>query len=100
VLVFAIRSPQIHAWRLPRNGWLLASAIASAALVAAVVYLPVAHEPFQTVSLGLGPAAVVVGLALAPFVLVELAKALARAPRANTEVAPLETGAQREEVPR
>ena len=100
VLVFAIRSPQVHAWRLPRNGWLLASAIASAALVAAVVYLPLAQEPFQTVSLGLGPAAVVVGLALAPFVLVELAKALARAPRANTEVAPLETGARREAVPR
>jgi calcium-translocating P-type ATPase len=75
-LVFAIRSPETHAWRLPRNGWLLVSVVASAALVAAVIYLPVAHEPFQTVSLGLGATAVVVALGLAPFALVELAKAL------------------------
>ena len=81
-LVFAIRSPRTHAWRLPRNRWLLVSVIASAALVAAVVYLPFAHAAFRTSSLGLGAAVAVVALALVPFGLVELAKALLPQPQA------------------
>jgi calcium-translocating P-type ATPase len=75
-LVFAIRSPQTHAWRLARNGWLVASVLASAALVAAVIYVPILHEAFQTVSLGWSEATAVVALGLVPFALVELAKAL------------------------
>ncbi len=75
-LVFAIRSPRTPAWRLPRNGWLVASVAASTALVAAVIYVPVLHEAFRTVSLGWGEAVTVVALGLAPFALVELAKAL------------------------
>jgi P-type Ca2+ transporter type 2C len=81
-LAFAIRSPRTHAWRLPRNRWLLASAASSAALVAAVVYVPFAHGAFGTVSLGPGPALAVVALALAPFAVIELAKAVVRYPPA------------------
>ncbi len=77
-LVFAIRSPHAHAWQLPRNRWLLWSTIGSAALVAAVVYLPLAHEPFATVSLGLREALVVAALAVAPLIAVETGKALVR----------------------
>jgi P-type Ca2+ transporter type 2C len=75
-LVFAIRSPRTQAWRLPRNSWLLGSVAGSTALVAGAVYLPFAHEPFATTSLGVGPAAAVVALALAPFAVVELWKKL------------------------
>jgi Ca2+-transporting ATPase len=75
-LVFALRSPRTHAWRLPRNGWLVASVLASAAIVAAVIHLPVAHEAFRTVALDWRETLTVVVLGLTPFVLVELAKAL------------------------
>jgi magnesium-transporting ATPase (P-type) len=76
-LVFAIRSRREQAWRLPRNGGLIAGVLASAALVVAVVYVPAAHEPFRTVALDPVLAALVAVLAFAPFLVVELAKALA-----------------------
>jgi P-type Ca2+ transporter type 2C len=77
-LVFALRSPQAHAWQLPRNDWLVASAVASAAVVAAVIYLPAAHGLFASVALGASETLVVLGLALVPLALAEAAKALAR----------------------
>jgi P-type Ca2+ transporter type 2C len=85
-LVFAIRSPHANAWRLPKNVWLAWSAAGSAALVAAVVYLPPAHEPFATVSLGLYETIVTVALALVPLVAVESGKVLlghARSPSSS-----------------
>jgi calcium-translocating P-type ATPase len=76
VLVFAIRSPHTHAWRLPRNLWLTWSTLASAALVAAAVYVPVAHEPLSTHALGPREALVALVLAVIPFAGAEAAKAL------------------------
>ena len=91
-LVFGIRSPQAHAWQLPRNRWLLWSTIGSAALVAAVVYLPLAHEPFATVSLGLREALVVAVLSVAPLIAVETGKTLVRrTSRRTQEVEPTRT---------
>jgi Ca2+-transporting ATPase len=80
-LVFAMRSPRVAAWRLPRNAWLLWSTIGSATLVAAAIYIPALHGPLATHSLDVAQAAVAAGLALVPFVLAEAAKALARATR-------------------
>lgn len=77
-LVFTLRSPQAHAWQLPRNAWLIASAAASAAVVAAVVYVPAGHDLFTTVALGPSEALTVLGLALVPLVIAELAKGVAR----------------------
>jgi P-type Ca2+ transporter type 2C len=75
-LVFTIRSPHLHAWQLPLNRWLLWSAAGSAALVAAVIYLPLAHGPFATVSLSGPEASVTVVLAFVPLMLLELCKGL------------------------
>ena len=80
VVVFSIRSPTLPAWQLPSNPWLLAAVGASAVFLAACVYLPVAHEPFATVSLGLWPSLTAVGLAVLPALLVDAGK-LARADR-------------------
>ena len=88
LIVFSIRSPTMTAWRLPPNPWLLASVAASAAFLAAAVYLPQAHEPFATVSLGFWPASTAVGLAALPALLVEIAK-LAAARRAGVEASTL-----------
>ncbi len=78
VLVFALRSAIEPAWRLPRNPWLSASVLVSALLVAALVYMPVAHEAFKTVPLAAWLAATVCVLALVPFAGVELGKAVRR----------------------
>jgi calcium-translocating P-type ATPase len=75
-LVFAIRSPQVQAWQLARNAWLFWSAVGSATLVGAVVYLPWAHGAFATHSLGAFEAIVSAALALVPLVVVEVGKAL------------------------
>jgi Ca2+-transporting ATPase len=77
-LVFALRSPRVAAWHLPANRWLVASVAGSAAIVALAVYLPLAAGPVETVALGASEATVVALLALAPLVVVEAAKALAR----------------------
>jgi Ca2+-transporting ATPase len=81
-LVFGIRSTTSAAWRLPANTWLTTSVLGSAALVAAVLYVPFAHEPFATASLGFREVIVVVALALAPLAFIEVLKALRRRPRA------------------
>jgi len=73
-LVFAMRSAKVPAWRLPANRWLNVSVAGSVALVVAAVYLPAAHRPLATTSLGLAPALVASTLALAPLALVELVK--------------------------
>jgi Ca2+-transporting ATPase len=78
LIVFSIRSPTVPAWLLAPNRWLIASVAASTAFLAAAVYLPAAHEPFATVSLGLWPAAVAVGLAALPSLLVESGKLVVR----------------------
>jgi P-type Ca2+ transporter type 2C len=84
LIVFSIRSPTIAAWQLPPNNWLYASVIASTAFLATAIYLPLAHEPFATVSLGLWPAITAIALAAAPPVLVELVKLRTRRGRNAT----------------
>jgi len=86
LVVFSIRSPTLTAWRLPPNPWLLASVAASAAFLAAAVYLPQAHEPFATVSLGIWPALTAVVLAALPTLIVEITK-LAAARRETSKPA-------------
>jgi Ca2+-transporting ATPase len=78
VLVFSCRSPRDAAWRLPRNGYLLASVAASVAVVALAVYLPVLQQPLGTTSLELGEAALVLALALVPAAFAEAGKAVLR----------------------
>jgi Ca2+-transporting ATPase len=77
-LVFATRSPLEPAWRAPWNPYLAAGVAVSLVVVGAVVFLPALHEPLGTVSLGHSDIGVVLALAIAPFVLVEVSKALAR----------------------
>ncbi len=62
----------------PRNLWLNASVLASAALLAAIVYLPGARSAFAAEQLDATAAAVVLALALVPLGVVELAKAYRR----------------------
>jgi calcium-translocating P-type ATPase len=73
-LVFAVRGRQSLAWRAPRNRWLGLSVAGSVVLVAGIVYLPWAHEPFATRSLQPVQLAVCVALALLPFAAIESAK--------------------------
>jgi Ca2+-transporting ATPase len=75
-LVFAMRAPQTHFWRLPLNRWLVGSVAASAAVVAAVIYVPAAHDAVATVPLTLPQALVSGTLALVPVAVVEAAKAV------------------------
>ena len=77
-LVYGMRSASVAAWQAPRNLWLNASVLASAALVAAVVYLPGARSAFAAEQLDATAAAVVLALALVPLGVVELAKAYRR----------------------
>jgi Ca2+-transporting ATPase len=78
LFVYSIRSPRAAAWRCPRNRVLDASVLASAGLLALVVYLPLLREPFGTVALGPAELAVAGPLAALPFVLVEAVKAFRR----------------------
>ncbi len=52
--------------------------VASLAVLAAIVYLPWAHEPFGTVALTAREVGLVIALALVPAVAAELAKAVGR----------------------
>jgi Ca2+-transporting ATPase len=102
-LVFAMRSPSLPAWRLPPNRSLSWSVIGSVAVVAGAVYLPAAHEPLATTALGPREALIVLGLAVAPFALVEILKAVRRRrlTRVQTPAALRSTPALRElEQPR
>jgi magnesium-transporting ATPase (P-type) len=78
VLVFAIRTPTLPAWRAGRNPWLFVGVAASVVVVAASVYVPPLREACKTVSLGVGDALAVLALSLCPFVAVEAAKAARR----------------------
>jgi Ca2+-transporting ATPase len=86
-LVYGMRSNSAAAWQAPRNSWLDASVLSSAALVVAVVYVPGAGSAFAATPLGVGPAAVVLALALVPLVAIELLKAYRRS-RGPTGSAP------------
>jgi Ca2+-transporting ATPase len=77
-LVFSCRSVRLPSWRLPPNRFLHWAVLASLLVVAALVYLPFLQEPMGTVSLTLSEVALVVGLALAPALLTEAAKAVGR----------------------
>jgi calcium-translocating P-type ATPase len=78
LFVFSTRSPHAPAWRGPRNPMLVVSVVLSAALVALVVYLTPVQGAFGTVSLGARELALVLGLAVLPSALVELAKSVRR----------------------
>jgi Ca2+-transporting ATPase len=75
---FACRSELAPAWQLARNGHLAAAVLASAGIVAAIVYVPWLQAPFATTALGWDELALVVALAIVPAAGVELAKAIAR----------------------
>ena len=77
-LVFAVRSPIRPAWKAPRNPYLVASVLLSAALVGVAVYLPVLNEPLGTVPLDSSELGLAALLALVPFVCVEAGKAFFR----------------------
>jgi hypothetical protein len=77
--VYAMRSVEAPAWRAPRNAQLAGGVALSALAVVRLVYLPVLREPFGTVSLGPAALGVVLGFALAPLAIVELAKTVRRA---------------------
>ncbi len=78
VLVFSMRSEALPAWRAPRNRYLAASVVLSAAVVALAIYLPVLHEPLGTTALPAGEAVIVALLALVPAAGAELAKRAVR----------------------
>ena len=78
VLVFSIRSGAAAFHRASRNNGLLAAVGASLAVVVLVVYVPALRDPFGTVPLGVGAAAVVAALALAPALVAESLKAWSR----------------------
>ncbi|MGE5273597.1 MAG: cation-translocating P-type ATPase [Verrucomicrobiota bacterium] len=77
-LVYGMRSTTAAAWQAPRNRWLDASVLASAAVVAVAVYLPGLRSAFAAVPLDPAAAAIVLALALVPLVAVELYKAYRR----------------------
>jgi P-type Ca2+ transporter type 2C len=76
VFVFSIRILGAPPWRAPRNRALVASVVASAAVLFAVVYVPGLRPIFGTEALGPAELAVVTLLALVPTALVEAVKAL------------------------
>jgi magnesium-transporting ATPase (P-type) len=77
-LVWSIRSPLQPAWRGPRNAPLVASVLLSAAIVAAVVYVPQVADACGTVALAPVELAVVLALSFVPAAVVEVAKAIRR----------------------
>jgi P-type Ca2+ transporter type 2C len=78
VLVWSIRSSRAPAWRGERNRVLAASVAASAAIVAAVLYVPALAELTGTVALEVPELALVLALSLVPAAAIELGKALRR----------------------
>jgi Ca2+-transporting ATPase len=77
-LVFALRSPIRPFWEAPRNRYLLASVVLSAALVVLAVYVPGLNGPLSTVPLDEMQATIVLALSAVPFVVVELGKGVFR----------------------
>ncbi|MGZ8696953.1 MAG: cation-translocating P-type ATPase [Gaiellaceae bacterium] len=92
VFVFSIRSTDAPAWRGPRNNALVASVLASAALLILMIYLSPLQAPFGTEALAGTELAVVAALALLPTALVEAVKARRRRNKptlvAGSEVTP------------
>jgi Ca2+-transporting ATPase len=82
-LVFGCRSAVDPAWRAPRNSALVGGVLASAAFVAATVYLPALQRAAGTASLSAPDLAVVAILSLAPLALLEGMKAARRALRSS-----------------
>ncbi len=78
LVVFAVRSPLEAAWKGHWNPYLFAGVGASILLLAFTIYLPALHEPFGTVALDAQQLAIVSALALVPFAVVEIVKALLR----------------------
>ena len=77
-LVFSCRSVLLPSWRLPPNRHLRVAVAFSLAVVVALVYAPFLQEPMGTVALSFREAVLVVGLALVPVVLTEVAKGVGR----------------------
>lgn len=79
--VFSCRSPDVAAWRGPRNVWLAGSVAASFVVVALAIYLPGAGSALGTTPLDPTEGAFVLGLSAIPFALVEFVKAARRGRR-------------------
>jgi Ca2+-transporting ATPase len=77
-LVFSLRSPVRAAWEAPRNLYLVASVVLSAAVVLVALYMPALNDPLGTVPLDPSELGVVAALAVVPFLCVELGKTLSR----------------------
>ncbi|HUP31623.1 MAG TPA: cation-transporting P-type ATPase [Gaiellaceae bacterium] len=77
-LVFTMRSSLHPAWQAPRNPYLLASVLASVALVVLALYLPLLQDALGTARLSLVQIGIVVALALVPAAVLEAGKAAAR----------------------
>jgi magnesium-transporting ATPase (P-type) len=77
VLVFGCRSVRRAAWRVPWNGYLLASVLGSLVILIGAIHLPL-NSALGTVALSPAAAGIVVGLDLLPAIAVELAKTVAR----------------------
>jgi Ca2+-transporting ATPase len=77
-LVFSCRSINLPSWRLPPNRHLHVAVAFSLAVVVALVYVPFLQAPMGTVALSLDETILVVGLAVVPALLTELAKAVRR----------------------
>jgi calcium-translocating P-type ATPase len=78
LFVFSIRSTSEAAWRGAPNRALVAGVLASAAVVALIIYVPALREPFGTASLGPAELGLVAVLAALPAAAVEAAKAVRR----------------------
>jgi Ca2+-transporting ATPase len=76
--VFSCRSELLPSWRLVPNRPLWGAVLASLVVVAALVYVPALHDPFDTVSLTAGELALVTVLALLPALVAEGLKVLQR----------------------
>ena len=77
-LVFSVRSPIRPAWEAPRNLYLVASVVLSAALVGLALYVPALNEPLGTVPLAASELGLAAVLAVVPFLCVETGKAIFR----------------------
>jgi Ca2+-transporting ATPase len=78
VLVFSVRSRLEHAWREPRNPYLLGGVALSVAVVLLALFVPWLHEPLGTVRPTPSDLALVIGLAFVPASCVEGLKGAVR----------------------